>query len=311
MSAMPGQSLPPNEVIAAAIQDTLREESRARLATWIEGGGQLDDLRLAVLAALNHPATDIRRRALLLIADWPGDNSAYRDAVVAALSDPAWSVREIAVAVAGQFPDPDDELHKTLIAMSLADPKPHVRRAVAEAVGPRIEPERDYGSAIRHRFERQRIRAAFAVAHAPPEKAAEALQLLRVALADNHMKVRRAALQGLLLMPRMTVRLLLPIVIRKCAEANPSVAAAAWKVWNEVLHVRHEDEPLRPLQPFAASTDVAGLRAAIEPLSANHPLLKAWKSIPTPADKIYNSHRFARLLAMLCEHVLTADINRT
>jgi HEAT repeat protein len=302
---MSEQSLSPNEVIAAAIQDNLREERSVRIAAWVASGGQLDDLQPAIIAALAHPVTGTRRRVLHLIPDLSSNNSVYRDAVVAALSDPAWSVREVAAMVAGQFSDPDGELLRTLIAMSLADPKPHVRRAAAKAAGPQIEPERDYGNAIRHQFERQRMRAALAVAHAPQERTAEVLQLLRVALADSHAKVRRAALQGLLLMPRVVVRSLLPVVARKCAEAESGVAMAARRVWDEVLHPRYGGEPLGPLQPFAGGADATGLQAMIGQLPADHLLRHAWESLPTQTDETPDPHRFARLLARLCECVLS------
>ncbi len=255
-------------------------------------------------AALADPATETRRQALRHVAELSGGRSDYREAVLAALADPAWTVREEAARTAGVLRDPDGAILRALVAVSLTDPKPHVRRAAAEAAGPRMQPERDFGAAVRHRFERQRARGALAVGHAPPGLEGAALELLRLALADSHPKVRRAALLGLALLPGQAARTLLPVVARKCAEAEPGVAAAARAVWAELLHPRHWDEPLGPLRPFAGGTYAAGLRLEVEALPADHPLRRAWESRPEgwrgPADP----RGFARLLSRLCERVL-------
>lgn len=267
------------------------------------GGSPSDEVTPAAIHALADPAADVRRKALWQIRDLPGDRSAYRDAVVAALADPAWVVREAAVLAAGQFADPEGAIYRILVALSLTDPKPQLRRVAAEVAGPHIEPERDYGVAIRHRFERQRMRAALALGHSPPERADEAVPLLRGAIGDSHAKVRLAALQGVSLLPRAAQRSLLPVVARKCFEADDAVRFAAIAVWGEVLHPRFANDPLTPLQPFAEAGNATALQAAIESLPAGHPLQIAWESLSATFEK----RRFAHLLAKLCEDVLNAE----
>ncbi|MBA4191133.1 MAG: hypothetical protein C0467_24380 [Planctomycetaceae bacterium] len=296
----------PAAVIAAALRDTVREGRVARFEAFLASGGDANELRAALLDAIHDPTTDIRRRALGLIPDLPGGPADYAEAISAGLKDNAWTVRETAAQAARHLPDADGTMFRTLLAHSLTDSSPHVRRAAAVSAGPLIEPERDYGAAIRHKFERQRMRAALAVAHAREERTAEALLLLRIAMADSHAKVRRAALGGLLLLPRAAVRSLLPCVVRRCAEADSAVASTASEVWAFVLKVPDGDEPLSPLRPFAGNNVAPDLQGVIESLPEVHLLRRCWNAMPTKPDATLTPQRFARLLAQLCESVLYA-----
>lgn len=177
-----------------------------------------------VLAALIDSRAEVRRRAVLRAIESCADES--RAGVLAALTDPVWCVREVAAAGAGRFPDADGTVLATLVALTLRDPSPHVRRAAATAAGPRVRPERDYGEAARHRFERQRVRAADALGYVSAERATEAVELLARCVADAHPKVRLAGLRALARLDPDAVRPLLPLLRRKCGEANANIAAA-------------------------------------------------------------------------------------
>ncbi|MBP3959877.1 HEAT repeat domain-containing protein [Gemmata sp. G18] len=256
----------------------------------------------SLLAELSDPSAEIRRSAILRVPETFA-STAVHAAVLSALSDPVWCVREVAAGVAGRFADVDRSVHTTLVALTLRDASPHVRLAAATAIGPRIRPERDYGPAIRHHFERQRIRAAATLGHVAPEFAAEALPLLALSLADAHPKVRLTGLRALLRWEPATALPLLPIIVRKCAEADTDVAGAARDVWLRVLS-DPAAELLRSLLPYPGTNDVPGAWAAIASLPAAHALRRAWESL-LPAEENQTAHRFAKRLAAVCERVLT------
>lgn len=294
------------EVVEAALRDRSHEERAARISAWVAAGGTAGDLHQAVLSALASPVAETRRRVLGLLPALPDAPARRRTVLQSALSDPSWTVREAAAQAVGRLPDPDGAVFRTLLDLSLNDPRPAVRRAAAESAGPRIEPERDYGAAIRHRFERQRTRAALAVAHASTERAAESLALLRLVIADSHSRVRLAALNGLARLPRPVVRTVLPMVARKCAEGDRAVSKAARELWDSVFHASDADEPLGPLAPFAGGADLAGLRSAIERLPEGHPLHRAWGLLPARLKENLTRRRFGQVLGLLCELVLPA-----
>lgn len=252
----------------------------------------LEELR----AALADPRTDVRRRVALACADAPAE--AAREPLLAALADPAWSVREAAATALGRFSDPDGSVHTVLVGLVLHDPAPLVRRAAALAAGPRIDPQQDFAAAIGHRFERQRARAAFALGFASVERAAGAVELLATAAADPHPKVRTAALRSLARFdPSATLRLL-PLVARRCAEAEPDVATAARELWKHLV-AHPAAEALRPLGAFAEA-EPGATGAAVAELPADHPLRLAWGTPDEPRDP----RRLAQHVARVCARLL-------
>src|SRR5688572_9217427 len=178
-----------SEAVAAAVAE-LRADARAsRLAVWI-AAGRAAELSGALRDALSDPRAEVRRCTALLCSEvLPGDHS-VREPLLRALADPVWSVRESAVLAVGHFPDPDGTILGLLVELTLRDPSPLVRRVASVTAGPRFEPNRDYATAIRHPFERRRIRAASALGFTAPERTADAVELLAGAVADPHPKVR-------------------------------------------------------------------------------------------------------------------------
>jgi HEAT repeat protein len=217
--------------VAAALAEPHPDARAAHVAGWL-GFPRRDELHAALRVALAAPQAETRRRAVLIAAAaLPG--TAFRDELLAALADSAWGVREAAAVALAHIPDA--AVCRRLVTLTLHDPGPLVRRAAAAALGPRIDPARDYAGAAAHRFERQRIRAADALGFAPH---ADAVALLTGMVTDPHPKVRAAALRALTRHDPAAVRPLLPLVVRKCAEAEPRVAAAA-----RALRERLEDAP--------------------------------------------------------------------
>ena len=92
------------------------------------------------------------------------------------------------------------------------------------------------------------------------------------------------------------------MVVRRCAEAEATVADAARALWERLL-VDPIVEALRPLLAFAGTKDVTGASEAVAGLPDAHPLRRAWDSLPLP-DELLDAHRFARHLARVCERVL-------
>lgn len=260
----------------------------------------MDDSPEALLVALADPRAEARRAAVLRAVPALTGHAELRRAVRGALRDPVWCVREAAASAAVHLAHLDPEVQAQLAEMTLQDSSPHVRLASAVSASARIEPERDYGPAVRHRFERQRVRAAFALGFAQPERAQGAVKLLALAATDHHPKVRLTALRAL---ARIEPGALLPVmgsVVRKCAEADPGIAAAAREVWARVLTAA---EVLRPLAPYPGTADLAGTRAALEGLPDDHPLRRAWAALPLPAREL-TAARFAKHLAAVCERTL-------
>jgi hypothetical protein len=195
-----------------------------------------------------------------------------------------------------------------LVALTLRDSSPHVRLAAAIAARQRIQPGRDYGGAVQHQFERQRMRAALALGYSSPERAAEAVTLLALCVADSHPKVRLAALRSLARLEAVAVLPLLSVVVCKCAEADEAIATAALAVWTRIL-TAPVAAPLLPLLPYPGTENLVGVEMTVEQLPFAHPLRLAWNSHPLPSEKNLNAHRFARHLARVCEAVL-ADATR-
>ena len=262
-----------------------------------------------LLAAVHDPRAEVRRRAVLLVSEAFSSSAAARDAVLASLADPVWCVREAAAAGVRHFADADGSVHTLLVALTLRDSSPHVRLAAAITAGPRIQPARDYENAVRHHFERQRIRAALALGHSCPERAAEAVSLLSLCVADSHPKVRLSALHSLARIEPVAVLPVLSVVVCKCAEADDAIATAALAVWTRILTVP-VTEPLRPLEPYPGTANLVGVQMTIAQLPAGHILRGVWDSLPLPAEQNLNAHRFARHLARVCEAVL-AEATRT
>lgn len=171
---------------------------------------------------VDSPLTTARRRAVELSAALP-DASPFRPAWLRLLGDPEWLVREAAVdALAGLADQPD--VKSRLLAVTLGDPKPHVREAAARAIGPHVEPEADFGPSLRHRFERRRERAAVALGYAAA-RWEEAVGLLTAAANDGHRRVRAAAATAFGRLPRTdAVR---AVLRAKAAENEPRVRDAA------------------------------------------------------------------------------------
>ncbi|MDY3558515.1 hypothetical protein R5W23_005633 [Gemmata sp. JC673] len=256
----------------------------------------MDDATETPPDALSDPHAAVRRRAVLADSVPPG-------AVAAALRDPVWCVREAAALAAGRFAGSDWAVLAALVAMTLHDPSPHVRLAAAGTAGPHVRPERDYGGAVAHRFERQRARAARALGYVAPEFAEGAVRLLARTTADSHPKVRLASLRALARIEPAAVLPLVPVVVRRCAETDPRVAAAAREVWLRVSAAPGA-EPLCPLSAYPGTDDLAGVRGTLERLPADHPLRCAWDALPPVRDEGLTAHRFAKHLAAVCAHVL-------
>jgi hypothetical protein len=284
--------------VAAAIAEPRPDARADRVAAWT-ATDRIGELHAALRSALADPRADARRRVLLLCSALPGAD-ALRAELLAALADPVWGVREAAVVACGSLPDPEGDGHARLVGLTLHDPCPLVRRAAAAAAGPRIDPEGDYGPPIRHRFERQRIRAADALGFVVGARAAGAVELLAGAAADPHPKVRAAALRALAQLDPGAVLVLLPAVVRRCAEAEPAVAGAACGLWQRLV-AHPSGEVFRPA--FACWPDPHATRTAVEQLPVEHPLRRAWDSLPMPAEPL-DAHRFARHLAGVFERVL-------
>lgn len=203
--------------LAAALAESRPDARAAHLAPFAE---RADELRAALCTAFTGPQAEPRRRAVQLSAEILPADAVLREALLAALADAVWGVREAAAIALARFVD--DATHARLVELTLHDSSPLVRRAAALGLGERIEPARDYGAAVGHRFERQRMRAADALGFA-----ADAVALLTKMVTDTHPKVRAAALRALARLDPAAVRPLLPLVVRKCDEAEPRVAGAA------------------------------------------------------------------------------------
>lgn len=222
---------PAHDALAAALAEPRPAARAARLAPFAE---RADELRAAFRTAFVDPQAEPRRRAVQLSAEVRPADGGLREALVAVLADAVWGVREAAVIALARFTD--ESVHVRLVERTLHDSSPLVRRAAASGIGERIEPARDYGAAVRHRFERRRIRAADALGFAA--RTADAVALLTSTVTDPHPKVRAAALRALGRLDTAAVRPLLALVVRKCAEAEPRVAEAA-----RVLRARLEAAP--------------------------------------------------------------------
>lgn len=257
----------------------------------------MDDSPEALLTALADPRAETRRAAVLRAVPALAGRAELCRAVRGALGDLVWCVREAAAGAAGQLADP--EVQAQLVGMTLRDASPHVRLAAAVSASPRIEPERDYGAAVRHRFERQRVRAAFALGFAH-ERAREAVELLAPATTDHHPKVRLTALRALARLDPVAVLPVVALVVRKCAEADPDIAFAALAVWTRLLTVA---DVLRPLAPYPGTADLVGPQAALDAVPGDHPLRRAWAALPPPAQQM-TAPRLAKRLAAVCERAL-------
>jgi len=168
------------------------------------------------------PLTSVRRRAVELSAEVP-DASSFHSAWLQLLNDPEWMVREAVVNALATVADQAD-IKLRLLTITLTDPKPHVREAAAKAIGPHVDPEADYGTSLRHQFERQRERAAVALGFAVT-RWEEAVRLLLTAVHDGHRKVREAVVTALGRLPKTdAVRAALTA---KAAENEPRVRDAA------------------------------------------------------------------------------------
>jgi hypothetical protein len=254
-----------------------------------------------ILAALRDPRAEVRRRALLAA---PADvNGALRAALLSALADPVWGVREVAATAVGRLPDATGDLHRALVRLTLEDPSPLVRFAAAVAVGSRVRPERDYGEAARHRFERQRIRGAAALGHVTGEHTGEAVQVLAGLLADSHPKVRCTALEALARLEPAALVPVAPSIVRRCGESEPKVTGAALAAWERLLAAPGA-AVLLPLQPYPGTVDARGLRFALGALAPGHPLRAALTELPLPPEEETDTAKLARYLAQLCAHAL-------
>lgn len=211
------------DALAAALAEPQPAARAAYLAPFAE---RADELRAALRAAFADPRAETRRRAVALSAEVRPADAELREPLAAALADAAWGVREAATGAFARFRD--SESHTRLIVLTLSDPSPLVRRAAAVAVGLQIQPTRDYAASVAHRFERQRMRAADALGFvASVAGTASAVALLTNMVTDPHPKVRAAALRALGRLDVAAVRPLLPLIERKCTEAEPRVADAA------------------------------------------------------------------------------------
>jgi HEAT repeat protein len=294
-------------VVEQALGDSLRNEWIARFAAFTSAGG--DPLRLleAVRLLCDSPSAETRRRAVRLLPDLPGEGAQARELLTGALTDSVWTVREAAAQSAGSIADPDGTFFRSLLSITLNDPSPHVRHAAAAAIGPRIQPEQDYGTGLRHEFERQRIRAIRAIVFAPESHIDEVLAALRVALADSHTKVRRAALQSMSVLPRAAARTLLPIIARKCVETNAAVAKAACEVWDAVLTAKHSDDPLCPLWSIGKGASGTELALTLEALPTTYLLRQLWDALPERPAEDADPRQVARFVARLCEGALAEE----
>ncbi|QJX00414.1 hypothetical protein FTUN_8044 [Frigoriglobus tundricola] len=257
----------------------------------------------SLVAALNDPRAEVRRGAVLRVSEaFPNDPTA-RVAIVAALNDPVWCVRESASISLRHFSDTDGTHFRLLVGLSLSDPSPHVRRAAAATAGPSVRPERDYGNAVRHRFERQRVRAATALGHVSAARATEAVGLLALCASDSHPKVRLAGLRSLSRLEPAAVLSVLPIVLRKCVEANSDIALAARDVWECALSAPAA-EPLRVLQPYPGTANWDTVQRAIDVLPADHLLRRAWSELLVPSAGVRTARELAKQIARVCERLL-------
>lgn len=237
----------------------------------------------------NHASADVRRRAVLASGNG-------REAILLAMADPAWVVREAAAIAASRLP----ELHANLISLTLNDPIALVRTAAARGASSRIDPERDFATAARHPFERQRMRALIAVGYTPSAHASAALRILATGLADSHPKVRRAALLGLAAMPPDVAVELLPEVIRRGFETEPAVRDTALSLCGSLFASRAADR-VRPLRPFVGVADLTELIQMFESLPPHDRLRRAWDAIGEPRTAL------PILLERLCRAAMTSS----
>ncbi len=241
-----------------------------------------------------------RRRSLTEVAATAATR-VIRERSLHALGDLVWCVREIAVINLARFLPHDEVAWKKLLELTRHDPSPYVRLAAGRALGAHTEPERDYGDAIRHRFERQRVRAATALGCVIGSRTREAVALLAVSLADSHPKVRLAALRALWQIEANMLKPVIPAVVRKCAEANTTIATTALAVWRHALsHPAHA--VLLPLRPFAGTANVSGVRQTLAELPVSHPL-----KLASQLQSSEDTQTFARALAQLCARALAVE----
>ena len=193
------------------------------------GDGELTAVRTRLLRECASPLTSVRRRAVELSAEVP-DASSFQHAWLQLLDDPEWMVREATVNALAPLADQPD-IKSRLLAITLTDSKPHVREAAAKAIGPHVDPEADYGVSLRHRFERQRERAAVALGFAVT-RWEDAVRLLLTAVHDGHRKVRAAVVTALGRLPKTdAVRAALSV---KATENEPRVRDAARRALVEI-----------------------------------------------------------------------------
>jgi hypothetical protein len=222
---------------------------------------------------------------------------------VAALADPVWCVREAAAQAVGRLASPEPVLVERLIALTLTDPSPLVRLAAATAAGPGIDPQRHYGTAITHRFERQRARAATALGRVAARRAGEAAELLARSTRDSNSKVRLASLLALAHLDPTALLALVPLIVRRCAESDHRIARAARTAWNRALEAP-ECEPLVPLRPYPGTDNVLGVCMTLGALPADHPLAGALGELQTLPEEATDAARLARCLATVCARLL-------
>jgi HEAT repeat protein len=263
----------------------------------------MSELGDALVAVLQHPQAEVRRRALLSATELWMRDLALRATVLNALTDPVWCVREAAAIAIGRVPDPDGDVLAHLLALTLGDPSPLVRVAAATAVAPRVVPERDYGGAVHHRFERQRARAATALGHITGEHTQEAARLLAVCIVDSHPKVRLAGLVALARLDPRALLPLVPLIVRKCAESDPRIARTARSAWSRAIE-SPEAEPLHPLRPYPGTNNLLGVRMTLEGLAQDHPLVRAAAGLLPVSGAETDAPRLARYLAAVCSRVL-------
>lgn len=258
--------------------------------------------RRELTAAIKAPQADVRRRALWLVTSDVANDPVIRTAVLEALTDPVWCVREAGASAVGRFADLDDTFFAAIVGLTLHDPSPFVRLTAAKVIGPRVVPRREYGTAVTHRFERQRARAAAALSCVTGPYASEAAALLLGCVSDSHLKVRLEALRSLAHLPPEVLLPAVPLVVRKCAESNPKIACAAREVWARLLTAPGA-EVLHPLRAFPGGTDAPGVQSALSGLATEHPLRQAGALLPLPENPRHPA-QFSRYLAVLCENAL-------
>jgi hypothetical protein len=126
--------------------------------------------------------------------------------------------------------------------------------------------------------------------------------LLAKCVEDSHPKVRLAALRALSRLDPDVLLPVIPLIVRKCAEADAKIEAAAREAWERAL-TAPATEPLRPLRPYPGTNNVLGVQMTLDGLAPHHPLRQVSEALPLPPEGRTDATRLARHLAAVCARI--------